>query len=83
MRTTITLDEDVAVKLHAEARKSGRPFKQVVNDAIRTGLAAQRHARNLPPFVINEEHLFRLRPGFDYDKIDDLFDLLDGPGRLR
>jgi len=83
MRTTITLDEDVAAKLRAEARKSGRPFKQVVNDAIRTGLAAGRQARKLPPFVINEEHLFRLRSGFDYTKIDDLFDLLDGPERLR
>jgi hypothetical protein len=83
MRTTITLDDDVAAKLHAEARKSGRPFKQVVNDAIRTGLAAASQARKLPRFVINEEHLFRLKPGFDYDKIDDLFDLLDGPARLR
>jgi len=83
MRTTITLDEDVAVKLQAEARKSGRPFKQVVNDAIRTGLAAQRRARKLPPFAISEQHLFRLKPGFDYDKVEELFDHLDGAGRLR
>jgi len=83
MRTTITLDEDVAAKLQAEARKSGLPFKQVVNDAIRTGLAVQRRARKLPPFAISEKHLFRLRPGFNYDKIEELFDQLDGPGRLR
>lgn len=42
MRTTLTLDEDVAVELERQRRESGRPFKQVVNDAIRAGLASQR-----------------------------------------
>ncbi len=81
MRTTITLDEDVAAKLRAAARKSGRPFKQVVNEAIRTGLA--RQAKKLPPFEIQGRELIRLKPGFNYDKVEDIFDQLDGPGRLR
>lgn len=38
MRTTLTLDDDVAVKLRAAARN--RPFKVVVNEALRAGLAA-------------------------------------------
>jgi hypothetical protein len=32
MRTTLTLDDDIAAGLQAEARKSGHPFKVVVND---------------------------------------------------
>lgn len=42
MRTTLTLDDDVAAELERQRRESGRPFKQVVNDAIRAGLASQR-----------------------------------------
>lgn len=38
MRTTITLDDDVAAQLRRLAHETGRPFKQVVNDALRAGL---------------------------------------------
>lgn len=38
MRTTLTLDDDVAVKLKAAAKN--RPFKTVVNEALRAGLMA-------------------------------------------
>jgi hypothetical protein len=42
MRTTITLDDDVAAQLRRLARETGRPFKQVVNDALRAGLFPQQ-----------------------------------------
>jgi plasmid stability protein len=45
MRTTLTLDDDVAVKLRAAAKN--RPFKAVVNEALRAGLAALE--RRNPP----------------------------------
>lgn len=38
MRTTVTLDPDVQRLLKEAAHCSGRPFKQVLNDAVRTGL---------------------------------------------
>jgi hypothetical protein len=38
MRTTLTLDDDVAVKLKAAAKN--RPFRIVVNEVLRVGLAA-------------------------------------------
>ena len=40
MRTTITLEPDVAVRLQKEAAKGERTFKQIVNDALRRGLNA-------------------------------------------
>jgi len=49
MRTTLTLDDDVAVKLRAAARR--RPFKVVVNEVLRAGLAAlERPAAPRKPF---------------------------------
>lgn len=38
MRTTLTIDDDVAAQLE-QLRASGRSFKQLVNDALRAGLA--------------------------------------------
>lgn len=38
MRTTLTLDDDVAVRLEQEVRKRGDSFKVVVNDLLRAGL---------------------------------------------
>jgi plasmid stability protein len=42
MRTTLTLDDDVAHELRQRARRSGATFKAVVNEAIRAGLQADR-----------------------------------------
>ena len=38
MRTTLTIDDDVAVKLEQERRKRRVSFKEIVNEALRTGL---------------------------------------------
>ena len=37
MRTTLTLDDDVAAKLKAESRRARRPFKEIVNETLRSG----------------------------------------------
>jgi hypothetical protein len=38
MRTTLTLDDDLARQLKDLARERDVPFKQIVNDTLRTGL---------------------------------------------
>ena len=38
MRTTVTLDEDVARRLREAAHERGIPFKTAINEAIRAGL---------------------------------------------
>jgi hypothetical protein len=50
MRTTITLDDDVAARLRDVSLRSGKSFKQAVNDAVRAGLAPPA-ARKAAPFV--------------------------------
>jgi hypothetical protein len=78
VRTTLTLDDDVAVKLKAEARKSGEPFKQIVNRVLRTGLNVRSVAASAPPFKVNARPL-GLRPGFSYDKVSELIEQIEGP----
>ena len=50
MRTTLTLDDDVAARLKAAVKRQRRPFRAVVNDALRAGLAGldQRAAPRTP-----------------------------------
>jgi hypothetical protein len=42
VRTTLTLDKDLALLLRAEARRSGRPLKRIVNETLRAGFAARK-----------------------------------------
>ncbi len=65
MRTTLTLDEELFVLLKRRARERGVSFKEVVNDAIRTGLSQRRvpaRAYKLTPSKL------RIRSDVDLDK---------------
>ena len=73
MRTTLTLDDDLAMALHREARDSGRPFKQVVNECLRRGLA-QRPA---PPEIDIPQPRSMGRPLVDLTQAHSLADALD------
>lgn len=65
MRTTVTLDDDVAAALQAVARDRGLTFKEALNSAVRAGLSAparRRTSYRLPTRALG------LRPGIDLDK---------------
>jgi plasmid stability protein len=79
MRTTLTLDDDVAVKLKAEARRLGRSFRDTVNATLRRGLAAQRSAPPRKPFKVVFRDLGNLQPGLTLDSVADLIEQVEGP----
>ena len=80
MRTTLTLDEDVAAKLRAEARRSGESFKSAVNRYLRLGLDQGSRARPRKPFKVKAGPL-RLREGLRLDCISQLIDDLETADR--
>jgi hypothetical protein len=49
MRTTLSLDDDVAAQLLELRSRRGRPFKQLVNDALRLGLTELDREGAAPP----------------------------------
>jgi hypothetical protein len=65
MRTTVTLDEDVAAALQALAAERGLTFKQALNDAVRAGLSSS--GKRSKPYRLPTRRL-GLRPGVDLDK---------------
>ncbi|HEX5071057.1 MAG TPA: hypothetical protein VFV78_12650 [Vicinamibacterales bacterium] len=79
MRTTLTLDPDVAAKLKAQARRTGRPFKSVVNDAIRRGLLAADRPAKTRRFVVRPRDLGAAKPGVQLDNIGELLEHIEGP----
>jgi hypothetical protein len=65
VRTTVTLDDDVAAAVQRVARERGLSFKAALNAALRAGLGAGAPAsRN---YVVPARPL-GLRPGVDLDK---------------
>jgi hypothetical protein len=78
-RTTLTLDDDVVAGLRAEALRTGKPFRTVVNDALRAGLD-RRSKRSHPTFKVKARDL-GVRPELDLDDIEGLLDQVEGPAR--
>lgn len=78
MRTTLTLDDDVAAKLKAESRRVGRPFRQVLNETLRRGLASQRAAGRRQPFKVATRDLGDLKPGLSLNDVAGLLEQIEG-----
>jgi hypothetical protein len=78
MRTTLTLDDDVAAKLKAESRRAGRPFREVLNETLRRGLTHRRIATPRQPFRINARDLGNLKPGLSLDNVAELVEQVEG-----
>ncbi len=81
MRTTLTLDEDIARRLQAESRRTGEPFKTVVNNFLRAGLAQRRVAKAAAPFRVEPVHMGAPLPGRSYDRIGTLLEEIEGADR--
>jgi hypothetical protein len=77
VRTTLTLDDDVAKLVRREVRRSGASFKAVVNRFLRIGLMASRQEPR-KRFVVQPRPL-GLRPGLRYENVEELLEALEGP----
>jgi hypothetical protein len=80
VRTTLTLDDDVAAKLEADVRKSGRSFKETVNYYLRLGLNTRRVTKPTKPFKVRARNLGK-KPGLNYDDVWALIEQIEGPFR--
>jgi len=75
----LTLDEDIAARLQSEARRTGQPFKTLVNELLRSGLAQRRSASGIERFQVETHDFGGLRPGVSLDSIGALLEHLEGP----
>ncbi len=75
MRTTLTLDDDLAATLKERARLMDQSFKQVVNDTLRRGLSPGT-ADPQPTYRV-KPHRTGLRVGIDPLRLNQLNDALE------
>jgi hypothetical protein len=80
MRTTLTIDDDVAFALKkVQDAEPKKPFKEIVNETLRRGLKGST-AKPRKPFKVTPFSL-GLREGLSYDNIEELLDIAEGPNR--
>lgn len=73
VRTTVTIDDDIARLIDDVQHRERKSFKQVVNDALRRGLAA---APEVSPYRVRPHHAGP-RPGVDVTALNRLADELE------
>jgi len=78
VRTTIRIDDGLLIELKTQAVASGRTLGEVIEDALRAGLArrtstAREVTAELPTFAGGS-----LRPGVDLEDSAGLLDAMEG-----
>ncbi|MDZ4728845.1 MAG: hypothetical protein SH820_02760 [Xanthomonadales bacterium] len=82
MRTTLTFDDIVGKALKDLAHRSGKSFKQVVNETLELGLAASGATRK-QPYREKPTRLGEVRANYDLTKALSLAAALEDEELLR
>ncbi len=75
MRTTLTLDDQLAKTLKEIAHRTGKPFKDVVNETLRGGL--QKKGVQPKPYKLKTVSLGGVLGGLNLDKALSIADALE------
>jgi hypothetical protein len=82
MRTTLTLDPDVAEQIRKAGLSGKRSQKEIINDALRRGLRSGSRGAKPEPFTVKTfESPFRA--GIDTAKLNQLVDELEIEAQLE
>lgn len=76
MRTTLTIDDDIAARIEERRRQDGQSLKQVVNQLLHEGLRSSERPPEARPYRTKTCKL-HLRPGFDAARLNQLVDELE------
>ncbi len=76
MRTTLTIDDDLAAILARETKRKGMSFKELVNATLRRGLASEQVLPK-PHHIVTRPHPLGFKPGIDLDKLNQLADEIE------
>lgn len=80
MRTTLTLDDDVAALVNRARETQGRSLKAIVNEALRCGLRELRAPdRSIPPFETRAVDLGACKLG-NLDDVVEALAVAEGEG---
>lgn len=81
MRTTLTIEPDVAQQIRKRIAQKKCTLKQVVNEALRAGLSATAKEPSVQFRV--QPHAFQFKQGIDTNKLNQLLDYLEADELLK
>jgi hypothetical protein len=82
MRTTLTLDPDVAMKLKKRMAEKKLTLKETVNQTLRSGLKVVEKEKIRAPFKVIP-HSYGFKPGIDLNRLNQLVDELEAEEYVR
>jgi len=82
MRTTLTLDPDVAMKLKKRMAEEKLTLKETVNQTLRFGFKTVAQQKKRAPFKVIP-HSFGFKPGIDLNRLNHLVDELEAEDYVR
>lgn len=77
MRTTLTIDDRIAKALKDTAHRSGKSYKQVVNETLRAGLSASRVQDAAAPYRLKPVSMGDVSGGYNLTKALEISDYLE------
>jgi hypothetical protein len=77
MRTTLTIEDDIAIRLTELQKNKGVTFKEAVNSLLRKGLSVEEKPRKVKPFKIQGHDFGKPLIDVNFDKTSEVLDLLD------
>ncbi len=83
MRTTLTIDDQLAAALKDVAHQSNKSFKEVVNETLRAGLAAKNTPSRARPYRLKTVSMGHAAGNYNLDKALQLADALEDEELVR
>ncbi|MGH8501438.1 MAG: DUF2191 domain-containing protein [Gammaproteobacteria bacterium] len=83
MRTTLTIDDQLAKTLKALAHRSGKPFRRVINETLQAGLTASNVMPKPRPYTLQPRHMGSVANNLNLDKALALSDYLEDEELMR
>ena len=77
IRTTVTLDDDVAARVKRESLSRGASFRDTLNDLLRAALLGVDYKPRRRALAIQPSHMGH-KPGLNYDNIESLLEFGEG-----
>jgi len=77
IRTTVTLDDDVAARVKRESQSRGASFRDTLNDLLRAALLGAGNQPRRRALRIKPTHMGH-RPGLNYDNVESLLEYGEG-----
>jgi hypothetical protein len=81
MRTTLTIDDEIAAKLKLRAKKAkNKAFEQIVNETLELGLRVYDDLNRSPKFYVRSRRMGYIK-GLSYENVGNLLEQVEASNK--